>query len=165
MRAQRGAELPDDRFLLEFEVEDTGIGIPPEVIPTLFRHFTQADSSITRTYGGSGLGLAICKRLCELLGGSISVSSTPGKGSVFRFAIAAGRATPGPAPRAIRRQAVGAARVLPPLRILVVDDNAVNQQVVGGLLSAPDIASPPPTAVRRRSRPSAARARSRSMSC
>jgi signal transduction histidine kinase len=84
VRAQRGTELPGNRFLLEFEVEDTGIGIAPEVIPKLFRHFTQADSSITRTYGGSGLGLAICKRLCELLGGSISISGTPGKGSLVR---------------------------------------------------------------------------------
>ncbi len=136
VRAQRGAELPDDRFLLEFEVEDTGIGIAPDVIPTLFRHFTQADSSITRTYGGSGLGLAICKRLCELLGGSISVSSTPGRGSVFRFAIAVGAGDAAALHREqSASQSAGVARVLPPLRILVVDDNAVNQQVVGGLLA------------------------------
>ena len=131
------ADLPDGRFLLEFEIEDTGIGIPSEIVPTLFHHFTQADSSITRTYGGTGLGLAISKRLCELLGGSISVSSTPGKGSVFRFSIAAG---PGDAPalrveQSTDRAAESVAPVLRPLRILVVDDNAVNQLVVGGLLT------------------------------
>jgi len=136
VRAQRGAELPDGRFMLEFEVEDTGIGIAPEIIPTLFRHFTQADGSITRKHGGTGLGLAISKRLCELLGGGISVSSTPGKGSVFRFAIAAGLGDAS----ALRREqaaerAVAVASALPPMRILVVDDNVVNQQVMCGLLA------------------------------
>ena len=136
VRAQRGAELPDDRFMLEFEVEDTGIGIPPDIIPTLFRHFTQADSTITRTHGGTGLGLAISKRLCELLGGSISVSSMSGKGSVFRFAVAAGLGD-GTAPRREQAatQAVAVAASLPPMRILVVDDNVVNQQGMVGLLA------------------------------
>jgi len=130
IRAQRGADLPDGRFLLEFEVEDTGIGIPPEVVPNLFRQFTQADSSITRSYGGTGLGLAICKRLCELLGGSISVSSTPGKGSLFRFSIAAAASDAKP-----MSDTTPAGASLPPLNILVVDDNAVNLQVVEGLLT------------------------------
>jgi signal transduction histidine kinase/CheY-like chemotaxis protein len=136
VRAQRGAELPDDRFMLEFEVEDTGIGIPPDIIPTLFRHFTQADSTITRTHGGTGLGLAISKRLCELLGGRISVSSMSGKGSVFRFAVAAGLGD-GTAPRREQAatQAVAVAASLPPMRILVVDDNVVNQQGMVGLLA------------------------------
>ncbi|MDR3536554.1 MAG: ATP-binding protein, partial [Acetobacteraceae bacterium] len=132
VRVQRGADLPDDRFLLMFDVEDTGIGIPPDVVPTLFCHFTQADSSITRIYGGTGLGLAICKRLCTLLGGSIMVVSTPGKGSLFQFTISAatGEASmPAPPPTG--------APSLPPLRILVVDDNSVNLQVVDGLLSRP----------------------------
>jgi signal transduction histidine kinase/CheY-like chemotaxis protein/HPt (histidine-containing phosphotransfer) domain-containing protein len=134
LRAQRGADLPDDRFLLEFEVEDTGIGIRPEVIPTLFHHFTQADSSITRSYGGSGLGLAISKRLCELMGGGISVSSTPGKGSLFRFTVAASQSdTPPSGSQPLR--AADAVSVLPPLHVLVADDNSVNQQVVGGLLN------------------------------
>ena len=132
IRAQRGAELSDGRFMLEFEVEDTGIGIPPEVVPNLFRQFTQADSSITRSYGGTGLGLAICKRLCDLLGGSITVSSTPGKGSLFRFSIVAavGDATAKPA-----AEPAPAAAPLPSLHILVVDDNVVNLQVVEGLLT------------------------------
>ncbi len=136
VRAQRGAALPGDGFMLEFEVEDTGIGIAPEVIPTLFRHFTQADSSITRTYGGTGLGLAITRRLCMLLGGSVSVSSTPGKGSVFRFAIAAGlgdAAALRGEPAADRASEV--ATLLPPMRVLVVDDDGVNRLVMVGLLS------------------------------
>ena len=141
VRARRGADLPAERFLLEFEVEDSGIGIAPEVIPTLFHQFTQADNSITRTYGGSGLGLAICKRLCELLGGAIFVNSTPGRGSVFGFSIAA---CPGDAKlladdKAPDDKAPGGVSVstslLPPLHVLVVDDDLVNRQVVSGLLT------------------------------
>jgi signal transduction histidine kinase/DNA-binding NarL/FixJ family response regulator len=136
VRAQRGAALSGGKFLLEFEVEDTGIGIRPEIIPALFHHFTQADSSITRTYGGTGLGLAISKRLCELLGGGISINSVMGKGSVFRFGIAVG-----PGDAVTSRSETGSSRMdeaaarLPPLRILVVDDNEVNQQVALGLLT------------------------------
>jgi signal transduction histidine kinase/CheY-like chemotaxis protein len=133
VRAHRGDDLRNERFLLEFEVEDTGIGIAPNIEPKLFHHFTQADSSITRNYGGSGLGLAISKRLCELLGGSISVSSTPGKGSVFRFSIAASLGDAA-ALQGKPTAEQAAQLVMPPLRMLVVDDNTVNQQVISGLL-------------------------------
>ena len=132
VRARRGADLPDGRFLLEFEVEDTGIGIAAESIPCLFDRFTQADSSITRRYGGTGLGLAICRELCGLLGGTISVTSAPGRGSLFRFSVAC---APGD-PAALRGAAADAAPAdpLPPLRVLAVDDNAVNRDIVRGLL-------------------------------
>lgn len=70
------------------EIKDTGIGIPPERIPELFKPFNQMDSSSTRRRGGTGLGLVISKRLCELMGGAISVDSTPGEGSTFRFSLA-----------------------------------------------------------------------------
>ena len=75
------------RFLLDFSVSDTGIGIPPDRFGLLFKPFSQVDSTTTRKYGGTGLGLAICHRLCEMMGGSIDVTSTPGRGSRFHFCI------------------------------------------------------------------------------
>ncbi|XP_024394363.1 histidine kinase 5 isoform X3 [Physcomitrium patens] len=74
-------------FWLKFEIEDTGIGIPKEALPTLFEKFTLVHSSTTRKYGGTGLGLAICKQLVELMDGHISVISKEGKGSTFTFTL------------------------------------------------------------------------------
>jgi PAS domain S-box-containing protein len=86
-----------DSCLLIFSVRDTGIGIPPEQHAQLFRPFKQLDSSSTRKFGGAGLGLAICKNLVELLGGQISFTSEPGRGSTFTFTITVPVASP-PAP-------------------------------------------------------------------
>lgn len=72
---------------LEFSVRDTGIGIPPEYHPRMFRPFSQGDESTTRRYGGTGLGLAVCKNIVELMGGTIAFSSHPGSGSTFSFTI------------------------------------------------------------------------------
>jgi signal transduction histidine kinase len=72
---------------LFFAVTDTGIGIPSDKISQLFRPFSQVDTSAARRRGGTGLGLIISKRLCELMGGAISVESEPGKGSTFRFTV------------------------------------------------------------------------------
>jgi signal transduction histidine kinase/ActR/RegA family two-component response regulator len=76
--------------MLRFDVVDTGIGMPPEQLDTLFRPFTQADNSTTREYGGTGLGLAISKRLARMLGGDLTASSQPGQGSTFSLRISTG---------------------------------------------------------------------------
>ncbi len=116
-----------DQPLVRFSIRDTGIGMPPELIATLFEPFTQADGTTTRRFGGTGLGLSISKRLVEMMGGEIGVESVEGRGSRFSFTAAFGRsatvADPWVVPESIRG-----------LRILVVDDNEVSRQVVKKLL-------------------------------
>ncbi|MEI6492748.1 MAG: response regulator [Verrucomicrobiota bacterium] len=75
------------REFLDFSVADTGIGMSPDTIGIIFEPFTQADMKMNRTFGGTGLGLAISKRLAETMGGSLTVISTPGKGSTFTFRL------------------------------------------------------------------------------
>ncbi|MBI1751709.1 MAG: response regulator [Acidobacteria bacterium] len=89
------AQDGDEDVLLRFEIEDTGPGVKPEALPRLFQSFSQEDTSTTRKFGGTGLGLAICKRLCELMGGSIEVESLLGRGSIFRFTLRMARQKPG----------------------------------------------------------------------
>lgn len=118
-------------LMLKFSVTDTGIGIPHELQEKLFRSFTQAESSTARRYGGTGLGLAISKRLAELMGGSIGVQSEAGKGSTFWVTVEMTEAgTVAPLAESVRT-------TLPPRkrgRILVAEDNAINQKVIMHLL-------------------------------
>jgi CheY-like chemotaxis protein len=115
-------------------VSDTGIGIRPGALRTLFHEFTQGDSSISRRFGGSGLGLAICHRLIERMGGTISVESQVGAGSVFSFDVLlrARRATA--ADRGTRGDAMANAPPPTPRRVLVAEDNATNRLVVTRML-------------------------------
>ncbi len=112
-------------YRLEFAVRDTGVGIPEDRIDRLFESFSQVDASTTRRYGGTGLGLAISKRLVELMGGTVWVESEEGEGSTFHIGL------PVEVAEVPTRVAVQSA--LPQLagkRILVVDDNATNREIV-----------------------------------
>lgn len=117
------------------EVSDTGTGIPAAKAGRLFHPFVQGDVSTTRRYGGSGLGLVISMRLCELMGGRIGFHSTEGMGTTFRFTFVAGKATELAADvRSEPRVGTGEPAVRAQLRVLVVEDNPVNQAVAAGML-------------------------------
>lgn len=130
-------EDTDEGLLVRFEVQDTGIGITQDKLPTLFAAFTQADISTTRKYGGTGLGLAITRRLARMMGGDAGADSAPGKGSTFWFTARLQRGhgpmsdeskePSGDLEGMLRRMHGGA-------RILLAEDNPVNQEVALELL-------------------------------
>jgi len=127
----RPAPSADGEGGVEILVEDTGLGMTPEQTARLFRPFSQAEASTARRYGGTGLGLAICRKLASMMGGDIGVTSEPGRGSTFRVWL------PLPAAETASRPEVQAAELeLPPLRVLVADDNPINQAVARALLEA-----------------------------
>jgi signal transduction histidine kinase/DNA-binding response OmpR family regulator len=129
------AARDDGRLLLTCTVADTGIGIDPARLPSLFERFSQADSSIARRFGGTGLGLAICRRLVQAMGGSIAAASRPGGGSEFQYTLVVRRhdGTPDTDPTPLRDR-----------RCLVVDDLPMNREILvrqlAGLGAAADTA-------------------------
>ncbi len=126
-------EKNDEKRVIAFTIQDTGIGMSTEQMANLFQEFTQADGSTTRKYGGTGLGLSICRRLADMMGGEITVHSEPNHGSKFCFSAVFPRAMP-PAPP------------LPPLpaakdmRVLVVDDREEAAQALVDLLHSLGVA-------------------------
>jgi signal transduction histidine kinase/CheY-like chemotaxis protein len=131
-----GEPKGDGLYRLRVTVADTGIGIAPDTIPRLFQKFSQADNSTTRKFGGTGLGLAICRELAQLMGGQVGVDSAPGKGSTFWFAVDCrlGDATILPIPEAGVRSRLLALPGERRLRLLVAEDNQINQVVVSSML-------------------------------
>jgi signal transduction histidine kinase/CheY-like chemotaxis protein len=122
-------EESEDEVTLHYAIKDTGVGIPLDKQQTIFEAFTQADSSMTRTYGGTGLGLAISTRLVNLMGGKIWVESVVGQGSTFHFTMRC------------RMQKISSRKYEPldvgmlrDLSVLVVDDNATNRRVLQEML-------------------------------
>jgi two-component system sensor histidine kinase/response regulator len=118
-------ESSEDSLNLHFSVTDTGIGIPKEKQKLIFEPFTQADTSTTRRYGGTGLGLSISMRLIEMMDGRMWLESEVGKGSTFHFT-----ARFGVAKNAASRPTLTDPAVLDDVRVLVVDDNATNRQIL-----------------------------------
>lgn len=137
---------------INFEVRDTGIGIAADKIDRLFKAFSQVDSSTTRKHGGTGLGLVICEKLVELMGGSINVISTPGKGTTFTFCIRTSNESRNISSGInVNLPAKTTASFIPgqsddqplsadfsiqfPLRILIAEDNAINRLIANKILN------------------------------
>ena len=125
----------DNLMRFQCQVEDSGIGIPESSLISLFEEFTMADQSHARSHEGTGLGLAICKRLVELMNGEIQVSSIPGHGSCFNFAIEMELAEPEQCetePSLVEPSLTPRANT----RVLLAEDNPANQMVAKSVLEA-----------------------------
>src|SRR5947207_12884857 len=121
----------DDVVQLRFAIRDTGIGIAPEHLGSVFREFTQADSTTTRRYGGTGLGLAISQRLVRLMGGEITVTSEVVRGSEFSFTL--------PFPAEVAAPRAAGLATLCGRRMLIVDDNQTNRRILRDMLATEGI--------------------------
>ncbi|MEW6678373.1 MAG: ATP-binding protein [Pseudomonadota bacterium] len=127
--------VPASAPMIRFSVLDTGMGMDLDVQSRVFQAFSQGDGSVTRKFGGTGLGLTICRQLAELMGGSLTLESTPGRGSTFHLTLPLPAAKPArklqtpPAREVAERRFDGA-------RILVAEDNPVNQKLVTYMLEA-----------------------------
>ncbi|HOW66149.1 MAG TPA: PAS domain S-box protein [Candidatus Paceibacterota bacterium] len=130
-RWERGEDEPGGVWLYAV-VKDTGIGIPPGKLGNIFEAFTQADSSTTRKYGGTGLGLTIAARLVSLMQGKIWVESTVGQGTAFHFLVQLARAAQNAVP--VRIFSEIAEMPMAPLRVLLVEDNRINQRTLRRVL-------------------------------
>ena len=130
MRVSVDGSTTNQEAVVRFEVRDTGIGIPEEQQQRIFEAFKQADDSTTRQYGGTGLGLSISSRIVQAMGGQLQVHSEEGKGSTFFFTLVAPVAAAPISPIPTDRDA----RSLPPLRLLLVEDNRINQRVALAIL-------------------------------
>jgi CheY-like chemotaxis protein len=125
---KRSSEHERHRCKLNVQVVDTGLGIPPDRLDRLFQSFSQVDASTNRRFGGTGLGLAICKRLVEMMGGEIRVESKLGTGSKFSFTLPLHIA-----PTDLRLAPEGTLPSIPK-RVLIVEDNVINQIVIKRML-------------------------------
>jgi signal transduction histidine kinase/ActR/RegA family two-component response regulator len=129
--AVRVSVRPAQPGRISFQVSDTGIGVPPDKLNTIFEPFTQADGSHTRQFGGTGLGLTITRRLAELMGGSVRAESQISRGSTFTADLPLAEVAK---PAAFDRPAAQSVPAVP-LQVLVAEDNLVNQKVVEAMLS------------------------------
>ena len=141
------AEETDQTRRLRFEVVDTGVGFDAARADRLFDGFEQADGSMTRKFGGAGLGLALSRRIVERLGGELTASSHPGRGSTFAFTVTLSQAPDGidaPGETIERTQVLYATADADeadhPLRVLLADDHPTNRQVVELILGATESA-------------------------
>jgi len=124
-----------EQIMLRFDVRDTGIGIPPDKLDRVFEVFSQGDSSTTRRFGGSGLGLAIARQLVVLMGGEIRVESQPGQGSRFWFTVRLGRVEGSREQLSAPPTASVTPRQVSHARVLLAEDNSVNQEVARNMLA------------------------------